>query len=156
MHRRKVHGVGGAHSVWPCGPLVEAYAEYDARHEPGSRLRVGAYACNDLRRGQDVDLGRAEREEVLWVPHMVNGLSSAPRGRCAVWECTMCVVLRRSMVSSSSAASLAVETGIVKAGPRLQCRATRDETVCTARTARRACRARKAASHLAPSGADAI
>ena len=28
------------------------------------------------------------------VPHMVHGLSSAPRGRCTVWECTMCGVWR--------------------------------------------------------------
>ena len=24
------------------------------------------------------------------VPHMVHGLSSAPGGRCTVWQCTMC------------------------------------------------------------------
>ena len=36
----------------------------------------------------------AQREVVVGqvdvpVPHMVHGLSSAPRGRCTVWECTM-------------------------------------------------------------------
>ena len=65
------------------------------RRERGGQLRV-------LRAEVEEGGEEGERQRVVVVdarpggpvPHVVRRLSSAPRGRCTVWQCAMCVALR--------------------------------------------------------------
>ena len=59
-------------SKTPAGPTPDT-------RQQGASLAVGA-------RDDDGPLGEAR---TVPVPHMVHGMSSAPRGRCTAWGCTM-------------------------------------------------------------------
>ena len=53
------------------------------RRTAGAYVRVEDVAAS-------VGVQAVSPEEQAPVPYTVHGISSAPRGRCTVWQCTMC------------------------------------------------------------------